>query len=181
MSATETTALPDYAPLPETARGPALKADDYPTAASVIDRWAMVERSMRTLLASLTDADLDRSVEFAFGGGPTHVRTVGHLLQHAAIHGVHHRGQVALLLRALGHAPGNVDFLFFQHLHHGFERVVIAVNVAKDSVTQSCKPRFYDCIQREYGKQGAWSSRCDTKNKGVKFDPFIRCWLFNPV
>jgi uncharacterized damage-inducible protein DinB len=38
---------------------------------------------------------------------------VGALLQHAAVHGVHHRGQVALLLRVLGYAPGNFDLLFY--------------------------------------------------------------------
>ena len=27
--------------------------------------------------------------------------------------GVHHRGQVALLLRLLGHVPGNFDMLFY--------------------------------------------------------------------
>ena len=31
-----------------------------------------------------------------------------------SIHGVHHRGQVALLLRQLGHVPGNFDFLFYE-------------------------------------------------------------------
>jgi len=94
-------------------RGPALKADDYPTAASLVERWTVVERDMRAFLSRLTDADLDRRVEFSFFGGPAHVRTVGHLLQHAAIHGVHHRGQVALLLRGLGVVPGNVDFAFY--------------------------------------------------------------------
>ena len=34
-------------------------------------------------------------------------------MQHSVIHGVHHRGQVALLLRLLGHAPGNFDVLFY--------------------------------------------------------------------
>lgn len=38
---------------------------------------------------------------------------VGDLLQHAAMHAVHHRGQVALLLRELGHAPGNFDLLLY--------------------------------------------------------------------
>ena len=38
---------------------------------------------------------------------------LGELLQHAAIHGIHHRGQAALLLRMLGVAPGNVDILFY--------------------------------------------------------------------
>lgn len=33
MSATETTTLPDYAPLPETARGPALNEQGYTSAA----------------------------------------------------------------------------------------------------------------------------------------------------
>ena len=34
-------------------------------------------------------------------------------MQHAANHGVHHRGQVALLLRLLGYTPGNVDIIFY--------------------------------------------------------------------
>jgi uncharacterized damage-inducible protein DinB len=38
-------------------------------------------------------------------------------MHHAAIHGVHHRGQVALLLRALGHVPGNFDILFYYGTH----------------------------------------------------------------
>jgi uncharacterized damage-inducible protein DinB len=36
---------------------------------------------------------------------------LGQLLQHAALHGVHHRGQSALRLRLLGYAPGNFDIL----------------------------------------------------------------------
>jgi uncharacterized damage-inducible protein DinB len=34
-------------------------------------------------------------------------------MQHGANHGVHHRGQVALLLRALGFVPGNFDLLIY--------------------------------------------------------------------
>ena len=93
-------------------RGPKLDPADYPTAASLVDTWRRVEASVRTFLAGLSDADLGRDVEFAFGG-PTHRLRVGELMHHAAIHGVHHRGQVALLLRVLGHAPGNVDILLY--------------------------------------------------------------------
>lgn len=96
-----------------TPRGPALKADDYPTVESVRDRWQHVERYGRAFLAGLRDDDLDRVVEWALGGGPSHQSRLGALLQHAVIHGIHHRGQVALLLRVLGHTPGNFDILFY--------------------------------------------------------------------
>ncbi|HEY6050354.1 MAG TPA: DinB family protein [Thermoanaerobaculia bacterium] len=94
-------------------RGPALVASDYPTVASVFDRWREVEGSMRTFLSALRDEDLDRRVEFALGGAPKRAMRLGALMHHAANHGVHHRGQVALLLRALGFAPGNFDLLMY--------------------------------------------------------------------
>ena len=68
---------------------------------------------MREFLRGLADEDLAREIEFAVGGGPRSAATLGDLMQHAALHAVHHRGQVALLLRELGCAPGNFDLLFF--------------------------------------------------------------------
>jgi len=44
-------------------------------------------------------------------GGETWKRLSGNY--HAAIHGVHHRGQVALLLRVLGYVPASSDILFY--------------------------------------------------------------------
>jgi uncharacterized damage-inducible protein DinB len=68
---------------------------------------------MRDFLASLTDEDLSRTVEFSLGEEPKRVLRVGEILHHAANHGAHHRGQVALLLRSLGHPPGNFDLLIY--------------------------------------------------------------------
>lgn len=93
-------------------RGPALVASDYPTVSSLVDRWKQVEGQAREFLATLDDEDLNRPVEFSLGG-PKYVMKVGELLQHGATHGVHHRGQVAVLLRALGQPPGNVDMLVY--------------------------------------------------------------------
>jgi uncharacterized damage-inducible protein DinB len=95
------------------ARGPALSAPDYPTLASVRARWRQVEGHVRQFLASLRDEDLERTIEFSIGNGPKRVMRLGELMHHAAIHGVHHRGQVALLLRSLGSTPGNVDILLY--------------------------------------------------------------------
>jgi uncharacterized damage-inducible protein DinB len=94
-------------------RGAALLAGDYPTAASLIDRWREVESFGREFLANLRDEDLNRVVEFTLGSGTKQAMRLGELMHHAAIHGVHHRGQVALLLRSLGHVPGNFDILFY--------------------------------------------------------------------
>ncbi len=90
-----------------------LKPDDYPTVESVIEQWAIVEGYAREFLGTLTDADLARIVQFNLGVTGPQAMAVGELLQHGSTHGVHHRGQVALLLRELGVAPGNVDLLFY--------------------------------------------------------------------
>jgi len=95
-------------------RGAQLKATDYPTVESVVDTARKVEAHMREFLPTLTDADLERIVEFAFPGGEPRAMPLGSLLQHAMLHGVHHRGQVALLLRSLGYAPGNFDLLLYE-------------------------------------------------------------------
>lgn len=96
-----------------TARGPALNPADFPTLASVLDGLQQVESYVRAFLSTLRDSDLERIVAFALGDGPKQLMPLGHLMHHAAIHGVHHRGQVALLLRSLGYAPGNFDILLY--------------------------------------------------------------------
>lgn len=68
---------------------------------------------MRDFLSKLKDEDLARDVEFTIGGPEKHSMKLGYLMQHAAIHGIHHRAQVALLLRMLGYSPGNIDMLIY--------------------------------------------------------------------
>ena len=90
-------------------RGAALTADDFPNVESLREAWAWV----RAFLVTLKDEDLHRVVAFKNSRGEMQSMALGELLQHAANHGVHQRGQVALLLRELGHVPGNFDLLMY--------------------------------------------------------------------
>ncbi len=93
-------------------RGAALNPVDYPTVTTLIETWNRVEGYVREFLSRLRDEDLGRNVEFAIGGAGKRSMPVGEILQHAANHGVHHRGQVSLLLRMLGFNPEDFDILF---------------------------------------------------------------------
>ena len=62
------------------ARGPMLKADDYPTFASIAEQWAIVEGYAREFLGTLKDEDLDRIVEFDLGPLGAGAVPVGRLL-----------------------------------------------------------------------------------------------------
>ena len=94
-------------------RGAKLDAANYPTLESITETWRKVEGHMRGFLSSLSDEDLDREIEYVLGGPPQR-RRLGDLLQHGAYHAIHHRGQVALLLRIIGVTPGNFDLIFYR-------------------------------------------------------------------
>lgn len=94
-------------------RGPALQPADYPTAASVMEVMSRVEVYVREFLAQLEDDDLLRVVRFTISGGNECSMPLGELMQHAAVHGIHHRGQIALQLQLLGYEPDEFDVLLY--------------------------------------------------------------------
>jgi uncharacterized damage-inducible protein DinB len=94
-------------------RGPRLNPENYPSLEALIETWNKVEGYARGFLSNLKDEDLVREIEFSIGGSDSRRLQLGHLMQHSGIHGVHHRAQVALLVRMLGYEPGNFDLLVY--------------------------------------------------------------------
>lgn len=94
-------------------RGPRFNPTDFPTLDSIIRAQAKLEADGKRFLCELNDQDLVSTIQFSLDHSETHSLRLEELLQHAAIHGVHHRGQLALLLRLLGYTPGNFDMLVY--------------------------------------------------------------------
>jgi uncharacterized damage-inducible protein DinB len=94
-------------------RGERLKAEDFPSLDAIASVWTRVEHEMRTFIGALADDALAEPITFAIGTGPVMTIPRADLLQHAIVHAVHHRGQLALMLRELGKTPGNFDLLFY--------------------------------------------------------------------
>lgn len=90
-----------------------LNAEDFPTVDSVVRTWQTIEGHIRGFLATLDDGALTHEVSYPGRGGSIRTMPIGELMHHAILHAMHHRGQVALLLRELGFAPGNMDLLFY--------------------------------------------------------------------
>ena len=100
-------------------RGPRLNTDNYPTVESLVETWNRIEGYVRDFLSRLNEADLARDIEFTLPGQEIRSMQLGQLMQHAAVHGVHHRAQVVLLPRMLGYEPGNFDMLIYYAKRRG--------------------------------------------------------------
>jgi uncharacterized damage-inducible protein DinB len=65
-------------------------------------------------LADLDDEGLDRALTFTSLEGGVHRHTIGDMLLHSVNHSTYHRGQAALLLRAVGATPIETDFVVYR-------------------------------------------------------------------
>lgn len=94
-------------------RGARLNPRDFPTLGSVRDARNQVDQQVNEFLASLTDEDLQRKITYSLDGKDNLKGILGEMMEHAANHGVHHRGQVSFMLRMLGQSPKDIDLLMY--------------------------------------------------------------------
>lgn len=59
------------------------------------------------------DAQLARIVAYRNSAGKDFTNSVSDIVVHTAMHGEHHRGQIARVLRAAGHEPPYTDYIQF--------------------------------------------------------------------
>jgi uncharacterized damage-inducible protein DinB len=82
---------------------------DFPTLASVKDRFAAIQRERQTFLASLTEERLAQPFDYKDLAGNAYRLPLVQSMQHVVNHGTYHRGQVTTMLRQLGARPVPTD------------------------------------------------------------------------
>jgi uncharacterized damage-inducible protein DinB len=82
---------------------------DFPTFASVQERFATIQRERQSLLASLTEERLAQPFDYKDLAGNAHRLPLVQSLQHVVNHGTYHRGQITTMLRQLGAKPVSTD------------------------------------------------------------------------
>jgi len=86
---------------------------DVPDVAALAARWKTLEDEQSAFIKGLTDADLERPIEYANLKGDRFTNPLGALMQHLVNHSTYHRGQVTTLLRQLGATPVSTDLVTF--------------------------------------------------------------------
>ncbi|MGD1212508.1 MAG: DinB family protein [Candidatus Acidiferrales bacterium] len=88
-------------------------AADFPDFESVQRRLTDMDRNLVDYVASLTQDDIQRLVQFKTTAGGPQAQPLWQCLQHLANHSTYHRGQVATMLRQLGAKPIGTDLIGF--------------------------------------------------------------------
>jgi uncharacterized damage-inducible protein DinB len=87
---------------------------DFPSLAALRGRWDALEAEQRAFLDGLSDADLDRVVDYRNTAGQPFRLALGPLLQHVANHATHHRSELATMITMISGSPPPTDLVVHQ-------------------------------------------------------------------
>jgi uncharacterized damage-inducible protein DinB len=88
----------------------------------VRSRFEQTARERTDFLAAARRAGLRRRITFRTLKGEPREHAAGDILLHVANHGVHHRAQLANMLRHIGRKPPGLDYLFLRAAHPTLEQ-----------------------------------------------------------
>jgi uncharacterized damage-inducible protein DinB len=78
---------------------------EFATLASIRAPWDETEREQRTFVEALSQADLDRVIEYRNTEGKAFRAQLWPLLQHVANHATHHRSEIATMITMISGSP----------------------------------------------------------------------------
>ncbi|MGH7305544.1 MAG: DinB family protein [Candidatus Rokuibacteriota bacterium] len=83
----------------------AIPGAEFATLASIRAPWDDVEREQRAFVEGLSEADLERVIQYTNPEGKPFRAALGPLLQHVANHATHHRSEIATMLTMVKDSP----------------------------------------------------------------------------
>jgi uncharacterized damage-inducible protein DinB len=88
-------------------------ADAWPTltAAECEEQVRQLEKLWSAFLEHQREDKLLRPISYVSTKGQPWANRTGEILMHVVIHSAHHRGQIASVIRNMGHAPPPIDFV----------------------------------------------------------------------
>ena len=79
----------------------------------VAAEWQAVEAAQRAFVDKLTDADLEKSIEYVNFAGQRYAQPLWHLMRHMVNHSTYHRGQIITMIRQLGGNAVATDLVLY--------------------------------------------------------------------
>lgn len=86
---------------------------DYADLAALQAGFASEQQAWDSLLASWDDDTVMGDISLTTRRGDVFPTARWRVLQHVILHGMQHHSELAQLLTASGHSPGDLDFIFF--------------------------------------------------------------------
>ncbi len=92
---------------------PALDPTTCSTLVALRELWQSTDHASRTYIAELHAGELAAIVHYTNAKGQPQAYPRWQILLHQALHAAQHRSEAALLLTALGHSTGWLDYLIY--------------------------------------------------------------------
>jgi uncharacterized damage-inducible protein DinB len=90
-----------------------LSESDFPTLERLRERWQAEAQTMLAFLLNLSDADLQKRIQYKNTKGVPYEETLWKILVHLVNHGTQSRAEAAVALTTFGQSPGDLDLILY--------------------------------------------------------------------